>query len=131
MTQEVDGIYLSGYWDSDSMGVKVCGLTELAGFGYNTVPEPYDKFLENIAKKTGWNGKTQGNFLFAVTDRQIRELTWAKFLQYMMNHPNTKVIHSYTNNAHEPYNKVLICIHHMFPEQVKVGDLTNNVKDYL
>jgi hypothetical protein len=129
-TQQIDGIYLSGYFDPDSRGVNVCGLTELAGFTYNTVEAPFDKFLEKVAIKTGWY-KPQGNFLFAVTHQQITYAKSESFLHYLIYHPNTRVIHTYNNNAHAPNSLILICIHHMFPEQVNRLDLTNNVKDYL
>lgn len=131
MTDQVDGLYLSGYWDPDSRGVNVCGLTELSGFMYNMVKPPYEKYLEKIAKLTGWMGRLQGNFLFAVDKTQVIKASGGSFITFLLEHPNTMVIHSYHNNAHAPNNLVLICIHHMFPDKVLRPGIKNNLKDFL
>ncbi len=122
-------------YNVDSLGASewclgTCGLTGIwrldSSFGINKPEE----WLEKAGFLTGYGGKNQGNFLFAIDSEQLKEYKENnnELLTYLLSHPNTKIIHAYKNNAHGP-NVVFICIHHMFPEQVEVKPM-NNVEEY-
>jgi hypothetical protein len=122
--KKVNGITLTGWHchDTNAEGLSTCGLAELSFKGYTeSKTEPQHAALrEELATVgTNWGGKNNGNFVFSVTSQQIIEAnTNDTFRGWLLNHPNTQVMHYYKNNAHGP-NIIFLCVHHMYPDKVE------------
>lgn len=119
------------YHTTEGMGLRVCGLTELSSFAagnFTGTPEQYEERLDEIGAKFNYNSKKgEGNFLFSLSSPQIKNYKKIGFIQYLIEHPNTKIIHYYKNNAHGP-SVIFIFIHHRWPEQVSRTMINNTTK---
>lgn len=113
--------------------LRVCGLSSIQNLSFIDLQGTEAKdFIDNL-----WTNKApgadsyskSGNLLFAFTSSQYKQKETLPVLDYPVQHPNTKIIHFYKNNAHGP-SVVFIAIHHVYPTQVK-RKIVNNVEEVL
>lgn len=132
-----NGLNVNGYHTNgkgnDDYGMQACSLTDIGAFSTvkKTDGQTWQGFLEELATHVGYNGEMQGNFLFCISSTQLDKFKTPTdcLLHFLLAHENTQIIHHYYNNAHGPCC-LFICIHHMFPKQVK-RKVKNNVKEYM
>ncbi len=113
--------------------LRVCGLSSIQNLSYIDLQGTEAKdFIDNLwtRKAPGADSFSKsGNLLFAFTSSQYQKKETLPVLDYLVQHPNTKIIHFYKNNAHGP-SVVFIAMYHAFPSQVKLT-IKNNVKEVL
>lgn len=104
-----------------------CGLASLQGFGSLGGAA----LLEERLKTANAAGFSTGNFMFSLTSGQIncsKDPRWAeayKTVQMVLNHPNSRCIHAYANNAHGP-SIIFIGMIHLYPSKVQCPVWENN-----
>lgn len=113
--------------------LRVCGLSSIQNLSYIDLQGTKAKdFIDNLwtNKGPGYDSYSKsGNLLFAFTSKQYQQKETLPVLNYLVEHPNTKIIHFYKNNAHGP-SVVFIAMYHAFPSEVKLT-IKNNVKEVL
>lgn len=119
-----------GYW-----ALKQCGLMSINGVqsAVRATKQEIEEALQVVIGGIGIYSEA-GNIMFSISetywkhakDRPEKETLYA----YLVNHPNTRIIHQMRNNAHPSGygnggNHMLICMLHLYPDQVgydKAGD---------
>lgn len=113
--------------------LRVCGLTAIQNHSYiNLDGEKPQDFVDGLFEKDspGCDSYSKsGNLLFGFSSSQYIQRSSLPVLRYLLEHPNTKIIHFYQNNAHGP-SVVFIAIYHAYPDQVE-RKIINNVKKVL
>lgn len=127
------GLNVHGYSvPADDMGMQTCGLMDIGNLSYVALEgQTCKEFLAELIKKFGYRSPGEGNILFAVSSNQLKNMNITKksFITFLLEHPNTAIIHHYKNNAHDP-NWVFICMHHAHPAAVKRPEFKNNIDEY-
>jgi hypothetical protein len=113
--------------------LRVCGLSAIQNLSYIDLGlESPKSFIDGLWTNTAPGSDSyskSGNLLFAFTSNQYKQRKTLPVLRHLLEHPNTKIIHFYKNNAHGP-SIVFIAIHHVYPKQVK-REIVNNVEKVL
>ena len=122
VNETIDNIE-SQYW-----GLKTCGLRTIWNLYKIGTPKEHEKTYKELIDKTQYDNEICGNLLFSVTEYNLNRKD--SFGTWLFNHPNTKLIHHYKNNAHGPHI-VFICINHFDKEGVHLPNMKNNTKKYL
>lgn len=120
----VRGINVHGY-GAGSDGMQTCaqicigGLTNAYGEPEEVLKELYKfGYTENVGIGDG-----ACNIVFSISNSQMK--CTSRFINYLLNHPNTKIMHAYKNDAHGP-NCIYLCIHHKNAPQ----GFVNNIAEY-
>jgi hypothetical protein len=109
----------------------VCGLTGIWRLSRTKPIDSPKEWLKNVSKETKWTGKPEdlGNFIFSVTSQQLLgKGETNNLVEYLLFHPNTKIVHHYKNNTHGP-NVIFVCMHHMYPDQNNIK-IKNNIEEH-
>ena len=133
----------------DTWLFHTCGLYGLVNLRYapthsmtkKAFEELVLQFIKNIDHKIqDGHAKNSGNLMFSLTNTTLNPAmrTLGKersFLQWLVSHPRTKLLHSYENNAHGP-SRIFIFIHHPAnpPSTIPLKHLSkprNNTKQHL
>lgn len=119
-----------GYW-----ALKQCGLMSINGIqtAGRASNQEIDEALQVVIGGIGVYSEA-GNIMFSIMDTYWKHAKYSPEQQtlyaYLVNHPNTRIIHQMRNNAHPSDcgsggNHMLICMLHLYPDQVgydKAGD---------
>lgn len=112
-------------WD-----LNTCGLTTICGWssgnGFDHDKTNWVKWLEDTCDAK-WSSKPNGNFLYVITSQQLKEPSAP--LKAALDHPGTRIIHAYKQNAHGP-NWIFIVMTHIYPNTNDLKNWTNNVAEY-
>lgn len=131
------GLNVNGYHTKEKgntdYGMQACSLTDIGNLkgAVRKEGETWENYLQELGAKFGHNYGTQGNFLFCISSTQLDNYknNPDSFLAFLLGHDNTQIIHHYYNNAHGPCC-LFICIHHMFPKDIR-RVVKNNVAEYI
>ena len=105
-------MHLQGHFEHKHTGLQTCGLATLTNFYFTDVNSGEEEaVLSELFDKMQWssNATKHGTLVFSLSTAQIAGRNG--FLKYLCEHPNTKCMHHYTNDAHGP-NKIYLCVHH-------------------
>lgn len=113
--------------------LRVCGLTAIQNHSYIDLKgEKPQEFVDGLFEKDSPGAdcySQSGNLLFGFSSSQYIQRESLHVLRYLLEHPNTKIIHFYKNNAHGP-SVVFIAVYHVHPKEVGLK-ITNNVEKVL
>lgn len=138
----IDGVICDGWRfdENGNGGLSTCGLGILSRIKRAEIKAKPEAILQNILRKNQYRGdeygesklqklskEPEGNLLFTINSQDLK--TSSGFLSFLLEHPATRIIHAYKNNAHGP-NCIYICMFHLFPDEVEQKGWVNNVKEY-
>ena len=112
-----------GYW-----ALRQCGLMSISGIqsAGRASNQEIEEALQVVIGGIGVYSEA-GNIMFSISDTYWKHAKYSPEQQtlyaYLVNHPNTRIIHQMRNNAHpsgygDGGSHMLICMLHLYPDQV-------------